>query len=454
MTEKSKIAIIGGGISGLSVLHYLMSSGSEIEVSLYEADNRLGGTIGTDCADGFTCDWGPNGFLDREPATLELVDELGLTGKLIRANPKAEKRFIFRNGRLHPVSPHPIKFLTSQLLSARGRARVLYEPFVSKKKDASEETIFQFAARRIGSEAAEVLVDPMVSGVFGGDARESSLRACFPKMAQMEEQYGSLVKALIAKKKEGSKGGPSGPTGRLTSFENGLYTLVEEFQHRYSEHISLGTEVSAIESTARGYRVKPGDTYDSVVFATPSCTTASLLEGVSESAAGLLNRIPYAPMAVCCFGYAKERVKHDLDGFGFLVPHVENREILGSIWTSSIFPDQAPAGFHLLRTMLGGYGNDSISEMDNNELVHIATRELKDIVGVPDEPEFVRVFKWKRAIPQYLLGHNDLISEIENELSNYPGLYLVGNSYTGVGLNDCVLRSRKIASTILDRLKG
>ncbi len=447
-----RIAIIGGGISGLAVLHYLMSSGADIDVRLFERSDRLGGTIGTDRADGFTFDWGPNGFLDREPATLDLVKHLGLTGKLVQANPKAEKRFIFRNGRLHPVSPHPLKFLTSPLLSVKGRARVLYEPFVRKKENSSEETIFQFASRRIGSEAAEVLVDPMVSGVFGGDARESSLRACFPKMAQMEEQHGSLVKALIAKKKEGSKGGPSGPTGRLTSFENGLYTLVEAFQHRYYQHLSLGVDVPAVEETPNGYVVNGGDTYDSVVFATPSYTAASLLQDVSETAARLLNKIPYAPMAVCCFGYSKDRVKHDLDGFGFLVPHVEKRDILGSIWTSSIFPDQAPEGSHLLRTMLGGYGDDSISVMGNDELVHIATHELMDIVGVPDEPEFVRVFKWKHAIPQYLLGHSDLISRIESELSHHSGLYLVGNAYTGVGLNDCVLRSREVAYTILDRL--
>ncbi len=449
MNSPKRIAIIGGGISGLAALHYLKSDSAYYQVDLYEKGDQLGGTIGTDRADGYICDHGPNGFLDREPGTLELVDQLGLTDKLIQANPKAEKRFIYRNGHLHAVSPHPVKFLKSPLLSLRGRARVILEPFIRQKKDNSEESIFDFAARRIGSEAAEALVDPMVSGVFGGDAHVASLKACFPRMAQMEDEYGSLVRALIAKKKQGSRGGPAGPTGRLTSFENGTYALIEKFEQRYKDCISLNADVSKIKKTDSGFSLEIRDgsfikSYDIVILATPSFTAAKLLSDISSEAAKLLNEIPYAPMAVCCFGYSKASMANPLDGFGFLIPHAEKREILGSIWTSSIFPDQAPPEKHLLRTMLGGYGNDKINDQSNDKLIELTTRELQDIVGVPDTPEFVRIFRWRQAIPQYLLGHTGLIERIESELEKHPGIYLTGNSYTGVGLNDCVLRSRKI----------
>jgi len=453
LSNRKRVAIIGGGISGLAVLNYLKSGDNAIHVDLFEKSNRLGGTIGTDRIDGYTCDWGPNGFLDREPATLELVDDLGLSDKLVRAKPRAEKRFVFRSGRLHPVSPHPVKFLTSPLLSIKGRLRVLLEPFVGKKTDSEDETVFDFAARRIGSEAAEILVDPMVSGIFGGDARRSSLRACFPRMVQMEEEYGSLVKALIAKKKQGSSGGPSGPTGRLTSFENGLYTLIERFHEKYDEHISFETNVETIRQRADGYSVitETGsfDQYNAVILATPSYTAADILKSISSRLHDLLNSIPYAPMAVCCFGYTRDRVKRDLDGFGFLVPHIERRDILGSIWTSSIFPDQAPPESHLLRTMLGGFGNDSIAEMSEDDLVEIASRELQSILGLPPAPGFIRVFKWKRAIPQYMIGHTDKMRDIESILHRNHGIYLVGNAYTGVGLNDCVLGSRRVAESII-----
>ena len=225
-------------------------------IRLYEADSRLGGTIGSDRVDGYVCDWGPNGFLDRVPLTLQLVEELGLKDKLRPANPQADNRFIYRHGRLHAISASPIKFMTSSLLSLRGRLRVTMEPFIRPKRDDTDESVFDFAARRIGREAAEAMIDPMVSGIFGGDAKAVSLRSCFPVMEEMERNYGSLFKAMLAKKKSGKNAGPAGPSGRLTSFDNGLYTIIERFHELYGDQIQKDSPVQRIIKTPHGYQVE------------------------------------------------------------------------------------------------------------------------------------------------------------------------------------------------------
>jgi len=234
-----EVLILGGGISGLTVAHAsgLVSRPGACE--LWECSGRLGGTIGTDRVDGYSVDWGPNGFLDREPLTLRLVDEIGLRDRLEPSNPKSEERFIVKNGRLHPVPFSPAKILSTGLLSPLEKARLFFEPFITARRDDSEESVFDFAARRIGRGAAETFVDPMVSGVYGGLARELSLPSCFPVMREMEIKYGGLVKALIARQLERRRlqkssatplkksGGPAGPGGHLTSFKTGADVLVQ-----------------------------------------------------------------------------------------------------------------------------------------------------------------------------------------------------------------------------------
>ena len=245
-----KVLIIGGGISGLATA-YLCAAQASGSIQLWESSDRLGGTIGTDRIDGYSIDWGPNGFLDREPLTLRLVNDLGLTGQLEPANPKSEKRLIVKNGRLHPVPLSPAKMLATGLLRPMEKARVFCEPFIPGRKNDGEESVFDFAARRIGRAAAETFVDPMVSGVFGGLARELSLPSCFPVMREMEMRYGSLVKGMIARQLEKRRsrnktgaaaiktGGPAGPGGHLTSFKTGLDVLTR----------CLGNKIGAIIKT-------------------------------------------------------------------------------------------------------------------------------------------------------------------------------------------------------------
>jgi protoporphyrinogen/coproporphyrinogen III oxidase len=452
-TEKPRIAIIGGGISGLSTLHFLRHKlADSATIQLYEADSRLGGTIGSDRFDGYVCDWGPNGFLDRVPLTLQLVEELGLQDKLRPANPQADNRFIYRHGRLHAISASPIKFMTSSLLSLRGRLRVTMEPLIKPKRDDIDESVFDFAARRIGREAAEAMIDPMVSGIFGGAAKAVSLRSCFPVMEEMERNYGSLFKAMLARKKSGKNAGPAGPSGRLTSFDNGLYTIIERFHELYGDQIQRDSPVQRIIKTPRGYQVefsgKPSETFSAVVLATPSFAAAQILRDADRQLSDLLNQIPYASLAVCCFGYSGDKRARELDGFGFLVPRNEGKRILGSIWTSSIFQDQAPAGRVLLRSMVGGYTDPTAVQLTNDELISLVHGELVAILGLQTKPAFVRIFRYEKGIPQFTLGHTDRLKQIDERLATLPGIYLASNAYSGIGLNDCVTRAHESAEKL------
>jgi protoporphyrinogen/coproporphyrinogen III oxidase len=457
-TEKPRIAIIGGGISGLSTLHFLKRRlTTDISISLFEADSRIGGTIGSDRCDGYVCDWGPNGFLDRVPLTLQLVEELGLKNKLRPANPQADNRFIYRHGRLHAISASPMKFMTSSLLSLRGRLRVTMEPFIKPKRDNTDESVFAFAARRIGREAAEAMIDPMVSGIFGGAAKAVSLRSCFPIMEEMERNYGSLFKAMLAKKKTGKNAGPAGPSGRLTSFNNGLYTIIERFHELYGEFIYSDSPVLRIIKTPQGYQVefsgKPAETFSAVVLATPAFAAAQILRDADQQLSDLLNQIPYASLAVCGFGYCGDKRAQELDGFGFLVPRNEGKRILGSIWTSSIFQDQAPAGQVLLRTMIGGYTDPAAVQLSDNELVSAVHGELVSILGLQTRPAFVRIFRYEKGIPQFTLGHSDRMQQIGRRLDTLPGIYLASNAYSGIGLNDCVTRALESAEKLVTHLQ-
>lgn len=451
------VIIIGGGISGLSALHFVRTLAPEVTVSLHEAEKRLGGTIGTDRVNGYSFDWGPNGFLDREPLTLRLCAEMGLNDMLERANESVQNRFILRKGKLRGVPMKPPAFLMSDILSWKGKLRLMGEPLVKKIDGSIDESIYSFGKRRIGQEAADYMIQPMVSGIYGGMSDRLSLKACFPVMTEMEQEYGSLFRAMIAKarkaKAEGRKGGgPAGPAGWLTSFQGGLYALVERFRGIYGENITTGSRALLITKEDNGYRVVFDDGTTeisrSVVVASTAYEAADMTRSLDVALAQRFESIPYAPIAVVCMGYDKKAVARNLDGFGFLVPQKEQRRILGSIWTSSIFKDRAPEGKVQFRTMLGGDGDHKAIDLTDRELTDVAERELGQILGISGAPEQVRIYRWHRGIPQFKIGHSQIMADIESLLKKLPGFYFTGNAYYGIGLNDCVKQSFKVASAI------
>ncbi|MCP4705430.1 MAG: protoporphyrinogen oxidase [candidate division Zixibacteria bacterium] len=451
------VVIIGGGISGLSALHFLRRKNPELNIRLYESDSKPGGTIGTDYIDGYSFDHGPNGFLDREPLTLELCDQLGLTDLLERANEKAEKRFILRKGKLREVPISPPKFLSSDILSLRGKLRVMMEPFSPGLGDIPDESLYDFAKRHMGKEAADYLIQPMVSGIFGGLAERLSLKSCFPIMAEMEKEYGSLFKAMIKKAKkakaEGKKsGGPGGPGGRLTSVRGGLYGIIERFMELYSDLVQLDTPVKSIIKEESNYLINFENSQNirtkHIIIATPSYVAAQITKQLSENLSASFAKIEYAPIAVVCQGYQKSNVEHPLEGFGFLVPQKENKRILGSIWTSSIFSERAPKDHAQFRTMIGGDGDHESLQLSDEDLISKVESDLDSIIGIEAAPEITSIYRWKNGIPQYKIGHSDVMNRIETELNMFENIFITGNAYYGIGLNDCVKQSHAIAQKI------
>ena len=454
----TRVAIVGGGIAGLSLAFELQKrarAGAPIEPLVLERAPRAGGNLRSERADGFLCEWGPNGFLDSVPETLALVRETGLSGRMVVSDDRARRRFIYRRGRLHELPAGPAGFAASGLLSVRGRLRVLGEPF-ARSRAPGDETIHAFASRRIGREAADVLIDSMVSGVFGGNARELSLRACFPKMWQMETEHGSLVRALIARRRQRrGSGDPVGaPAGRLTSFVGGVEDLIHGLVAALAGAVRVESAVERVEpAEGGGWRlVLEGERRvdaDALVLAIAASASASIVSGFDPGLAASLRSIPAAPLAVVCLGYAAADLPRALDGFGFLVPRGEGLRSLGALWDSSIYPGRAPEGQALIRVMIGGAHDPAAITLDDHDLTGIARADLATAMALTRRPVFTRVFRHFGGIPQYTVGHLDRLARIDARLAAHPGLFVAGNSYRGVAINACVADAGPLADRIV-----
>jgi oxygen-dependent protoporphyrinogen oxidase len=466
----NRIVIVGGGIAGLSIAHAIRAQEPGCEVLVLERGTQPGGNVRTEVIDGYTCEYGPDGFLDNAPATLKLVSEVGLDERICPSRDAARRRFIFLNGRLREVPTSPLAFLTTGLLSVRGKLRVAGEPF-AKARPHDDETIRAFAARRIGREAADVLIDSMVSGIFAGDAAELSLRACFPRMWEMETEYGGLFKALLALRKRRKAGDPVGsPAGRLTSFKSGMEELIRGVAASLGPQVvRTSTSVFALRrgrgfrpyrpGTHSGYSLLTSDGTiegDAIIFAGPSAAAADMVRPFDAPLAGLLSGIMTAPLVVVCLGYDESALAADrgpLNGFGFLVPRKEGVRSLGALWETTIYPNRAPAGKALLRVMIGGARDREAVELDDHSLVQTVRADLERTMGLRIVPEFVHVIRHTRGIPQYTIGHVDRLERIETLLATHPGLFLAGNSYRGVAINSCVTEAPAIAARALEYLR-
>ncbi len=360
------------------------------------------------------------------------------------------------------MSPRgPLAFLKSPLLSAAGKARIAWEPF-ARPRPGTDETIHEFAARRIGAEAASILVDSMVSGVFAGDSRALSLRASFPRMWELETEYGGLFRALLALRKQRRRGDAMGaPAGALTSFVGGMEDLIRGVAATLGDGVRTSAGAIALRKDSAGRRFSVSTAAgiveaDALVLAGPSSDAASLLRPHDPELSALLDGITAAPLAVVCLGYDERAVARDrgpLDGFGFLVPRSEGIRILGALWETSIYPHRAPDGKALLRVMIGGARDPHVIDLDDTELLRIVRGELAITMGLHVGPEFVRIIRHRRGIPQYTVGHLDRLARIDARLRAHPGLYLAGNSYRGVSINSCVAEAGTIAEGVLSALR-
>jgi oxygen-dependent protoporphyrinogen oxidase len=439
-----RFAIVGAGISGLATAQAILSRNPLAEVSVYEAGTRTGGKVWTEISsEGFVCEGGVNGFLDKVPRTLDLCSEIGLHP--LAANAAAQRRYIFSDHQLHQLPEKPAQFLTSRLLSLPGRLRVLGETLVGRStKD--DETLAEFGTRRLGREAFEKLIDPMASGVFAGDARKMSVKSCFPRIPELEMQYGGLIRGLIklqAKaRREGSGNAPGpGPGGKLTSFADGMSVLTDRLAAVLAPRIRMAAKVTAIARDQGGYAVGMQDgtveQADVAVLAVPAFVQAAVLRDYEPELAGLLGGIEYPPLSVVCLGYRQVAHQRYPDGFD-----------------SNVFPGRAPEGQVLLRTMVGGARDPRLAELPDELLIDRVRSDLQDICGLSQEPDFIRIFRHEKAIPQYLVGHAARLEAINAILLRHPGLILTGNALRGVSLNDCVLNAWKTAEALVPATAG
>jgi oxygen-dependent protoporphyrinogen oxidase len=466
----TRIAIIGAGISGLATAHAIewlaRERGLSVDTLVLESEPRTGGKIWSIKEEGYLCEWGPNGFLDSKPMTLELCDRLGIRSELARSNDNARKRYIYSAGELHRLPENGPMFLQSKLISWPGKLRLAGELFVPPRRDGADETLAEFARRRLGPEALDKLIGPMVSGIFAGDPETMSLKSCFPRICELEQEYGGLLRAMLklAKQKKAQRkagkdvASAAGPGGVLTSFVDGIQALTDATAVRLAGTVRTGATVTGLQRRDGGWELTlaSGEKLEAeqVVAAVPAYVLAGLLQPIDRALGELVAGIPYATMNVICCGYERERIARDLDGFGYLIPRKEGRSILGTLWDSSIFPQRAPAGHVLLRSMMGGATNPAAIKLSDDQVLAKVMADLRDIMGITDRPDFVRIFRHPQAIPQYLAGHARRLAAISDGLQAHPGLVVTGNAFFGVGLNDCVHAANRAAEQVVKQLSG
>jgi oxygen-dependent protoporphyrinogen oxidase len=448
----ARVVIVGGGISGLS-LGYELKRTAKSEAIVLEAEDSPGGKIRTLSEKGFLCEWGVNGFLDNRPSTLALAGDLGL--EPLRSSDAARKRFLCLGGELRKLPETPKEFLTSRVLSFPGKLRLAAEPFIPARR--GDEPLADFARRRLGREAFENLIDPMASGIFAGDPEKMSVASCFPRVKRLEENYGSLIKGMFKMSREAKKEGKgpvsAGPGGTLTSFQGGMEDIILGLKSALGGSLRTGGRVRAIEKAGSLYRVylQDGESMeaDVVVLACPSYEAAAILKEFDKALSEIVAGIEYPALSVVCLGFKREKIGSPVDFFGFLVPWKEGRRILGTLYDSSIFPNRAPEGYVLLRAMLGGARAPHIAMQNDEFLIRTVLSELDRLVSLKGEPDFTKVFRHEKAIPQYVVGHSEKLKAMESALSRHKGVYLAGNAYRGVALNDCVENSIKLREKII-----
>jgi len=456
---KTRVAIVGGGITGLAAAAWLEHDHRIDDLLVIESSSRAGGKIRSEIDAGYTVEWGPQGFLDNAPDTLELTRIQGLGDALVQADEGAADRFILRGGRLRRVAASPLAFMLSDILPLGGRLRLIAEPFARTRPD-HDETVFDFARRRIGRRAAEVLVDAMVTGVFAGDSRELSLAATFPRMAAMEAEHGSLTRAMIAKmraaRREGARsGGPSGPGGTLTSFSGGMARLPDSLAEGLGDRLLLGRGVQKLQVDGESFilTTDAGDIEaQSVLLTLPAERAARLLENTAPAAVKPLSEIPTAPIAVVMLAYDANAFGRPVHGFGFLVPRGEEPGLLGTLYCHDIFPGQAPTGSLFLRAMVGGARAPAAVALDDDELIALVRAALERILGADPEPDRVWTMRWEKGISQYTVGHLDRVAAAEEAAGN-AGIELAGSPYRGVSVNDCIKQARVAATRVVQRLR-
>ena len=472
----ARVVVIGGGLSGLAAAHRLHQRARmmrrPIELRVLEAKDRMGGVLWTDRVDGFTLEGGPDSFITNKPWGIELCERLGLSGQLVETDSGHRRSFVVRKGRLVPVpegfvlmAPHRLApILTTPILSWKGKIRFLMDLVIPRRDDDSEESLAAFVRRRLGREALDRLVQPLVAGIYTADPNDLSLRATLPQFLAMEREHGSLI---LAGWRESRRRGPrslerqaSGARyGMFVTLADGMDTLPTALAQALPEGtVRTGTAVRRItrNEPISPWLVElldgPPLEADAVIVATEAHAAARFLDSQDPTLALQLRAIPYASSSIVNIAYRRDQISHPLDGFGAVVPAIEGRPILAVSFLSVKFPNRAPAGSVLLRVFIGGATHPEHFDLDDQAVTELVKSELTALIGASGEPLFARVGRHPRSMPQYNLGHLDRVATIRRHLAKYSRLYLAGVAYDGVGIPDCIHAAEMTADALLDAL--
>lgn len=466
-----RVAVVGGGIAGLAAAHRLEELATEqgfpLDLTIFEAGNRPGGVVGTRMIAGYRVELGADSFITNKPWAVDLCRRLGIENELIPTNAEYRRSLVLRAGVPVPVpegfqllAPVDIRtVLRSPIFTWRGKLRLAMEYLVPRGPAGGDESLAQFVRRRLGREALDRLVQPMVGGIYTSDPERLSLRATMPRFLEMEQRHGSLIRALQAQKKRGAQDDSAASGARYGLFatpRRGISELVDVLVENVSRgaRIRLDTEVSAIapETDGTGFCLELADGgsegFDSVVLAVPAYRAAGLVQSFAPQAAQELKQIEYASTAIVVSGHKLSDIRHPLDAFGLVIPAIEKRRILAVSFTSRKFPDRAPEGCVQLRTFVGGAMQPELFQRSDAELLGIVREELESILGVIWKPDFTTIARWSRSMPQYHVGHLDRVAAIDRELAAHPRLALAGSAYHGVGLPDSIHSGEEAAEKI------
>jgi oxygen-dependent protoporphyrinogen oxidase len=456
-----RVAIIGGGISGLAAAHRVHELDPSAEVTLFEAGDRVGGVLQTERRDGWLIEHSADMFTTREPWAVDLCRRLGIADELIETDARYRRAFVVRRGKLLPVpagftlmSPAMIwPIITTPILSPLGKLRLAREYFVPCRRDDCDESLESFAMRRFGREAFERLIQPLIGGIYTADPAKLSMAATLPQFVELERQWGSVARGMRRSGRD-KELGTGARYGQFVAPRDGMQRLVEAIAGKLPTGcVRLHSPVERIQY-ANGWQVSvrgasSSQVFDDLILAAPGAVSSRLLVNVDSELASLIGRISHAGCCVAIIGARRSQIRHPLDGFGFVVPANEKRRIIACSMASVKFPGRAPEGKVLLRVFVGGALQPELNGLPDGELRRIVIDELAELIGLAGEPEFCNIARWPGMMPQYHVGHVELINNIEERAAAIPHFALAGNAYRGVGIPFCIRSGEQAAERVL-----
>jgi protoporphyrinogen/coproporphyrinogen III oxidase len=509
-----RVAVVGGGMAGLGAARALEDArvtGGDVDWVLYEEEPRFGGKVQTVRRDGYVVEGGPDSAIVEKPWPIQMARRLGIGDRLLDSNEDIRKSYVFTRGRLHElpegiilmVPTRVVPFALSGLISWPGKFRMGMDLLLPRGGVAAgggsgaadraatasgmsgvaaatpDESLAAFVRRRLGREALERIAEPIVAGIHAGDPEQMSVQATFPMFLQMEREYRSLIVAMLERRRARARaaasasvarpaGASAAPRSYFYSFRTGLADLSDAMAASLpAERMQGGTAVRSLAPGGTGtgqgaggerYTLELADgrreLVDAVVLATPAWASGELLRPVAPLAAADLASIPYVTTATVSLAFRRDQVTHPLRGFGYVTPRAEGRGVMATTWSSSKFRHRAPDGHVLLRSFVGRAGLEASAQLDDDELIALVRRELREVMGIAADPELAEIFRWPKGMPQYRVGHTDLVARIEAAVAAVPGVELAGGAYHGIGIGDCLREGAAAAERALEHVRG